>query len=663
MAPFRPKTTLHTARTGLLRLSMAAGLAIAFTGIAGVPAPADAQSVKNSKDGLYWATISRKDLRNKTVQKMLSRSRPCRVHVRFLNDDQLEKLERIGTTFDVSRGTPAPGHIVVHDVCVFSVPSRSKKFSGENTITAASIKLTEKSKAYEGYDISQPRVAMGNISAISAWGGMRTNRKTGKTVAPRSASRLKLRNFFEEDPSAISEAPSNLSFCRYKEDGVYLYGVVRQEEFSKWHCNSATADGKGFVPWVTLNDEGTASKYGMIWADDVAPVAGKHLSLSGKNGKNAGCLAIRSVHKVADMAKAKGNRAIVQKCYTSISQNLYIDYFDRVRFLGDMCLDIAGASRKNGAKVHAWPCHNKQNQKWYLTKRGELRSGLSHKCLTVSAGKRELSMQTCGAQPKNRMKVAANQKWSTGGTATRIRIVQADNNPPLSVKMPGYKHRMCMERNGGCEFFFARPSKSGKGRSTTVNIGHATGTQFVRWTEGACRKKTNPNCDFGYTSKGAELAFVTKTSVGHSDAIKALGVMLKVRRSGKCIDSTSSKKPGKRVHAWKCDENNRRQRFDLVKIKGQKNQFRLKSKASGLCLDVLGRAKKNGGKVVQWGCNRKSNQVWELYKQDKKEWFSIRAKHSGKCLDLVKGGKKNGTQFHQWSCNTKNPNQRFKFQG
>jgi len=50
-----------------------------------------------------------------------------------------------------------------------------------------------------------------------------------------------------------------------------------------------------------------------------------------------------------------------------------------------MCLDIAGGSNANGARVIAWPCNGGRNQQWFVTG-SQVRSQQNGKCLDVAGG-------------------------------------------------------------------------------------------------------------------------------------------------------------------------------------------------------------------------------------------------------------------------------------
>ena len=51
--------------------------------------------------------------------------------------------------------------------------------------------------------------------------------------------------------------------------------------------------------------------------------------------------------------------------------------------VGDLCLDVEGASRRTGARVITWKCHSGANQKFARTKRGEWKAKHSRKCVNT----------------------------------------------------------------------------------------------------------------------------------------------------------------------------------------------------------------------------------------------------------------------------------------
>ena len=57
--------------------------------------------------------------------------------------------------------------------------------------------------------------------------------------------------------------------------------------------------------------------------------------------------------------------------------------FRRIRMSKNMCLDVEGGRQSVGAKFIAWPCHKGPNQKFRMTRRGELQAKHSKKCLNV----------------------------------------------------------------------------------------------------------------------------------------------------------------------------------------------------------------------------------------------------------------------------------------
>jgi hypothetical protein len=100
-------------------------------------------------------------------------------------------------------------------------------------------------------------------------------------------------------------------------------------------------------------------------------------------------------------------------------------------------------------------------------------------------------------------------------------------------------------------------------------------------------------------------------------------------------------------HQWACNPKNVNQQYEVIKLNDI--DVRLKSKKSGLCLDVSGASKNNGAKVVQWTCGNQANQKWRIV-STKDGWYEIRAVHSNKCLDVKGGARNDGAKLQQWAC-------------
>ena len=397
---------------------------------------------------------------------------------------------------------------------------------------------------------------------------------------------------------------------------------------------------------ILKNTGADTEKFQTIWAPPLAPVGNNTLSLAVSDGKNHGCLTVAgnlSVHR-AVKGQAKGKGAVLQKCNSNVSQLIRFDYQDRIAlFGGNYCLDIARGSKKDGAKVMAWPCHGGSNQKWYLTKKGELRSGHSHKCLTAAKGK--LAMYSCKSKLSTGFKPVKRQQWARSAPARIVDVKQTDNNFELLVFVTGHKARKCAKSKQGCLFMI--PS----GKAVTVRVQNTKTVRFKKWWSGPCKGNTSLVCGLKAKQRGATFSFSTTASKDMAAMALEHGMMLVVKTSKKCIDNTGTQKKGVRVHAWDCNANNKNQRWGLHN-RGKKTDKPLKfvqirSKRSGMCLDVSGNSKKNGAKVVQWSCKKtkSANQIWKVFKMDNKNWFNLQNVNSKKCLDLARGNKKNGAKF------------------
>lgn len=78
-------------------------------------------------------------------------------------------------------------------------------------------------------------------------------------------------------------------------------------------------------------------------------------------------------------------------------------------------------------------------------------------------------------------------------------------------------------------------------------------------------------------------------------------------------------------------------------------EYEIKARHSGKCLDVPGSSRANGIGIIQYTCNRTTNQVWKI-NEGPAGYYTIRAKHSGKCLDVSRSSAENGAEILQFEC-------------
>lgn len=82
--------------------------------------------------------------------------------------------------------------------------------------------------------------------------------------------------------------------------------------------------------------------------------------------------------------------------------------------------------------------------------------------------------------------------------------------------------------------------------------------------------------------------------------------------------------------------------------------YKLVSKATGKCIDIVGPSTADGTKVHEWDCYDTNSQLWHYeYKGTRVSGYPVyqlRNKYSGKCLDITGFGTTDGTPLQQWSC-------------
>jgi hypothetical protein len=130
------------------------------------------------------------------------------------------------------------------------------------------------------------------------------------------------------------------------------------------------------------------------------------------------------------------------------------------------------------------------------------------------------------------------------------------------------------------------------------------------------------------------------------------GYRLVSKASGKCVDVVGvSKDNNASIDQWDCGnpEIFQNQVFTMVP---QGAYVQLVNRNSGRCLDVTGANTADGAPLQQYSClgAGQANQLWQVVDVGG-GYFELRAKHSNKCLDLPGASKANGTALQQWSCN------------
>lgn len=81
--------------------------------------------------------------------------------------------------------------------------------------------------------------------------------------------------------------------------------------------------------------------------------------------------------------------------------------------------------------------------------------------------------------------------------------------------------------------------------------------------------------------------------------------------------------------------------------------YELRSRNSGMCLDLLRSSTADGAAIAQWTCNFGANQYWWMTHVGAGK-YEIKSAASGKCLDVFGGSVAAGAVIHQWPCMRQN---------
>ncbi|MDG9668684.1 RICIN domain-containing protein [Hahella sp. CR1] len=88
--------------------------------------------------------------------------------------------------------------------------------------------------------------------------------------------------------------------------------------------------------------------------------------------------------------------------------------------------------------------------------------------------------------------------------------------------------------------------------------------------------------------------------------------------------------------------------------------YQIKSKKSGLCLDVWSGSTQQAARIVQWQCHDGNNQRWKITPAGGGS-YRLLAMHSGLAMDVESASTANGAGLQQWPDNGSGA-QRFKFE-
>ncbi len=144
-----------------------------------------------------------------------------------------------------------------------------------------------------------------------------------------------------------------------------------------------------------------------------------------------------------------------------------------------------------------------------------------------------------------------------------------------------------------------------------------------------------------------------------SQAAPAMRVVTVVaRNSEKCLDVIADIKEDRAPIVQYTCNGRPNQQFELVPSGG--GYYQLKARSSGKCLDVPLSSKEDREIIQQYTCNRSESQQFQLV--DLKDGFSkIVIRSSQKCLDVIQKSNDNLAPIIQFTCNGET-NQQFHLQ-
>jgi len=164
------------------------------------------------------------------------------------------------------------------------------------------------------------------------------------------------------------------------------------------------------------------------------------------------------------------------------------------------------------------------------------------------------------------------------------------------------------------------------------------------------------------TATAGAAATATQLKPVSADSSHGQGIFyLKAKHSRRCITvHGASTGNGATIDQYSCvGQANQRWRVLVIAVVSNKLSYTayLIAENSGKCMDVQGGSTANGAKVIQWSCNSRKNQIFNVQLLADGNVL-IRPFHSNKCLDVEGAATGNNVRLIQWKCNYTN-NQRF----
>jgi len=130
--------------------------------------------------------------------------------------------------------------------------------------------------------------------------------------------------------------------------------------------------------------------------------------------------------------------------------------------------------------------------------------------------------------------------------------------------------------------------------------------------------------------------------------------------SNKCVDIRAPKNAGDSAIIQMTCNGEPSQQWKAILLKT--DEYQLVSAENGMCLDVSGASKANGGLIKQSPCiNSRANQTWFI-QETANNAYQIISKNSGKCLDVNNASEADNIQLQQWDCGL-NKNKLWRVEG
>ena len=354
----------------------------------------------------------------------------------------------------------------------------------------------------------------------------------------------------------------------------------------------------------------------------------------------------------------------------------------------NLCLDVKGGSRDDGAEIVQWQCNNGNNQHWTRVEHGKgwfsLKNVHSGKCLDLAGGDKRpgatFSQYSCrqGGHPNQMFRAVASAGWAKAAREYKVPRFWTGQSVLLQVK----RTLACLDASVGQH---ARAKQwqcnGGVGNHKFFIKTVGAGTRFELRNQHSGNRNLCLDVKGGNKANGAEV-IQWPCNGGNNQKWVRLDrgngwFSLQNVHTHTCLDLTRGD-PRARTpfQMWSCAGNNANQLFRAVEPAGWAKAARqytmdpfwaglpvmleIRAHNQGMCLDSS--PKGQGHHAYQWKCTKSApNHKFKVDWDGSRGTFRLINQRNSMCMEIKGDGRNNRDAVIQWNCNGGyDPNQHWR---